>query len=137
MTSSARVLHPVEIFGDPEQRVQIAQTALAFLDVRLDQIARVAGLAVALVALGKLGRDEFRTGILDDFLVEPGSKLVCQFARAADQARLENGGADRHVAARQADALVDGAGRVPDLEAEIPQDIEHELDRPARPRRLS
>jgi hypothetical protein len=45
----------VEVLGDPEQRVEIAQAALAFLDVGLDQIARVAGLAVALVALGELG----------------------------------------------------------------------------------
>ncbi len=65
-----RVADMVVILADPEQRVQVAQPALAFLDVGLDQIARVAGLAVALVALGKLGGDEFRTGAGDDFLVE-------------------------------------------------------------------
>ena len=37
----------VEILGDPEERVEVAQAALAFLDVGLDQIARGALLAVA------------------------------------------------------------------------------------------
>ena len=50
--------HPVEILGDPEQRVEIAEAALAVLDVGLDQIARGALLAVAGVALGELGGDE-------------------------------------------------------------------------------
>ena len=52
--------HAVDVFGDPEQRVQVAQAALAVLDVGLDQIARLAGAAVALLALGELGGDEFR-----------------------------------------------------------------------------
>ena len=51
--------HAVDVFGDPEQRVQVAQAALAVLDVGLDQIARLAGAAVALLALGELGGDEF------------------------------------------------------------------------------
>ena len=124
-----RILDPVEILGDPEQRVEVAQAALAFLDVRLDQIARVAGLAVALVALGELGGDEVRAGVLDDFAVETGLQLVRQILRAADIAGFEDRGADRHVAARQPDAFVDRAGGMADLEAEIPQDIEHEFDR--------
>ena len=33
------VAHAVDVFGDPEQRVQVAQTAFAVLDVGLDQIA--------------------------------------------------------------------------------------------------
>jgi hypothetical protein len=43
----------VEVFGDPEQRVEIAQSALAFLDIGFDKIAGVPGLAVAFVALGR------------------------------------------------------------------------------------
>ena len=34
----------VDVFGDPEERVEVAQSALAVLDVRLDEIARGAGL---------------------------------------------------------------------------------------------
>ena len=54
------VAHAIDVFGDPEQRVQVAQAALAVLDVGLDQIARLAGAAVALLALGELGGDELR-----------------------------------------------------------------------------
>jgi hypothetical protein len=42
----------VVILADPEQRVQVAQAALAVLDVRLDQVARLAGAAVPFLALG-------------------------------------------------------------------------------------
>jgi hypothetical protein len=54
----------IDIFRDPEQRVQVAQAALAVLDVGLDQIARLPAAAVALLALGELGGDEFRRGAL-------------------------------------------------------------------------
>ena len=54
------VVDAVEVFRDPEQRVQIAQAALAFLDVGLDEIARIAEPRVALVALVELRFDELR-----------------------------------------------------------------------------
>ncbi len=69
-TSSSRLAHAIDVFGDPEQRVQVAQAALAVLDVGLDQIARLAGAAVALLALGELGGDEFGAGALHHLLVE-------------------------------------------------------------------
>src|SRR5580658_7641220 len=47
------VLHAVDIFGDPEQRVEIAKSALALLDVGLDQITRFALPLHAFVAFGK------------------------------------------------------------------------------------
>ena len=52
--------HAVDVFGDPIERMQVAQPALAVLDVGLDQIAGLAGAPVALFPLGKLGGDEFR-----------------------------------------------------------------------------
>src|SRR5579883_2880506 len=39
----ARVAHPVHIFADPEERVEVADAALAVLDIGLDQVARAAG----------------------------------------------------------------------------------------------
>ena len=48
----------IKVFGEPMQGVQIAQAALAVLDVGLDAIARVTGALVALVALGQLGLDK-------------------------------------------------------------------------------
>ena len=72
--------HAIEIFADPEQRVQVAQAALAVLDVGLDQIARLPGAAVALLALGELGGDEFGAGALHHLLVEARHQLVEQLA---------------------------------------------------------
>ena len=37
------VMHAIDVFGDPEQRIKIAQPALALFDVGLDEIARRAG----------------------------------------------------------------------------------------------
>ena len=74
------VAHAVDVFGDPEQRVQVAQSALAVLDVGLDQVARLAGAAVALLALGELGGDEFGAGALHHRLVEARDQLVEQLA---------------------------------------------------------
>ncbi len=105
-----RVADVVVVFRDPEQRMQVAQAALAFLDVRLDQIAGVAGLAVALVALGELGGDEFRAGAGDDFLVEARSRAPFPALQAADVAHLEDRGADRHVGLGQRDAFLDACG---------------------------
>ncbi len=82
---------------------------------------------VALVALGEFGRDEFRRRSLHDVAVEALVQFVEQRAVSREQPRLEQRRADRHVGARLTDALVDRARRVPDLEAEIPQRIEHRL----------
>ncbi len=60
----------VQILGDPEQGVQVAQPTLALLDVRLDQIAARAGARVPLVALLQLGGDELRPRPLDHLVAE-------------------------------------------------------------------
>src|SRR3984893_17295196 len=65
-----RLAQPVGIFGDPEQRVEIAKAALAVLDIRLDEIARAAGQRDAAVAFGELRRDEFGRGSLHDLALE-------------------------------------------------------------------
>ena len=83
------VADAVDVFRDPEQRMQVAQPALAVLDVGLDQIARLAGAAVALLALGELGGDEFRAGALDHRLVEARHQFVEQFLVAEQEARFE------------------------------------------------
>ena len=81
--------HAIDVFGDPEQRMQVAQAALAVLDVGLDQIARLAGAAVALFALGELGGDEFRRRALHDLLVEPRRQLVVELGVAEQIARFQ------------------------------------------------
>src|SRR5690554_1751608 len=73
-----RLAHTEDVFRDPEQRVQIAQAAFAVLDIRLDQITRLTGAAMALLAFGKLGRDELRRSAAHDLPVKPRDKLVEQ-----------------------------------------------------------
>ena len=51
------IAHLVEIFADPVERVQIAQAALALLDVGLHHIAGIAELAVAFAAFRQLFGD--------------------------------------------------------------------------------
>ena len=105
--------------------MQIAQSALAVLDVGFDQIARLPGAAVAFFALGELGGDEFGSGALHDVLVEPGDQFVIERLVAGQKPRLQDRGADRHVAARLADAFVDRARGVADLQSHVPQTIEN------------
>ena len=119
--------HAVDVFGDPEQRVQITQSTLAVLDVGLDQIARLPGATVALLALGKLGGDEFRAGALRHLLVEARDQFVEQLAVAKQIAGLQDAGADRHVGLGLPDAFVDRAGGVADLESDVPEAIENRL----------
>ncbi len=66
-----RPLDAVHIFADPVERVEVAQAALAVLDVGFDDVAAVAHLEVALVALGELGGDKLSGGPGDDLLAEP------------------------------------------------------------------
>ena len=117
--------HAVDIFRDPEQRVQVAQAALAVLDVGLDQIARLPGAAVALLALGQFGGDEFGRGALHHFLVEARHQLVIERLVAGQEARLQDRGADRHVAARLPDRFIDRARGVADLQSHVPQAIQN------------
>ena len=120
-------VHQVDVLGDPEQRVQVAQAALAVLHVGLDQVARLPDPAVALLALGQLGGDEGGRGPLRHLLVEAGDQLFEQLGVAEQIARFQHRGADRHVGLGLADALVHRTGGVPDLQPHVPQTIENGL----------
>ena len=91
---------------------------------------------MALVALGELGLDEVAAIAGQEFLGEALDQLVEQLAIAPHVARLEQRGADGLVALAVAQALVDGARGVADLEAQVPQQVEHELDDLLAARRL-
>ena len=64
----------------------------------------------------------------DDVVLEAPLELVEQRPLAPQEARFEQARADLQVAAGEPQALVDRAGRLADLEAEIPQPVEQELD---------
>ena len=132
----SRFAHPIEILGDPEEQVQVAQAALALLDVGLDDVARIAHPLVSLVTLGQLGIDEVAAVTGVELLREALLQLVEQGAVAPQVARLQQRGADRLVALGVAQAFIDRAGRVADFQAEVPQEVEHELDDLLAARRL-
>ncbi len=54
------VVDAIDVFRDPEKRVEIAQAALALLHVGLDEVARIAEPRVALVALVEFCLEELR-----------------------------------------------------------------------------
>src|SRR5262249_57617988 len=78
---------------------------------------------MAFLTLGELGGDELGGSALHDLLIEADHQLVVELALAEQEARFEDCGADGHVRLGLADALVYGAGGVPDLEPHVPQAI--------------
>ncbi len=122
------VVGAIDVFRDPEQRMEIAQPALAFLDVGLDEVARIAQPLVALIALGELGLDELRRALARDLGIEAPLQLGEELLIAPDVARLEHRGADGEIALGLADGLLDRARRLPDFEAEIPERVEQIFD---------
>ena len=89
-----------------------------------------------LVALGELGFDEFRPAAVGHLATVTGLEVAGQRLIAPDPPRLEHGGADGDVALGLADALVDRAGRMADLQPQVPQHVEDILDDLFRPRGL-
>ena len=90
---------------------------------------------MAHIEFGHLGIDEGARRAVHHLGAETLLELAVELSVAVDQARIEQGRAHGDVGAHL-DALVDGAGRVPDLEAEIPQNVEHVLGDALAPRRL-
>ena len=123
-----RVLHPIDIFRDPEERVEVAQAPLAFLDVGLDEIARRAGALYPLLAFGELGRYEFRRGLGHDLLVEARLQRLEERLIAGDEPRLNQRRPDRHIGARLLQTLVNSPRRVANLLLEVPEHVEQGLD---------
>ena len=125
--------HLIGIFADPEERVEIAKAAFAFLHVGLDDVAAVAHPAVTGVPLLELLGDEFLRLAGDDLLPEARLDLVEQGLVAPQPARLQQGGSDRMVARRERDQFVDRPGRRAELQPQVPQEIKDRLDRLNRP----
>ena len=61
------IRHPVQIFADPVERLQITQAALALFHVGLQHIALPALAFMAFGAFLQLGFDEFGAGIAEEF----------------------------------------------------------------------
>ncbi len=122
------IVDAINVFGDPEQRMQVAQPALAFLDVGFELIAAVADALVPGIALGELGLDKLRRRVAHDVGLEAAPQIGEQRLLAPDIARLEERRADRQIGFGVAQTFIDRARRVPDLEPQIPQHVEQVLD---------
>ena len=122
------------VFPDPVERLKIAQSALAVLDIGLDDIAAVAHPFVPRVPLGQLLDHELPFGPSRHLAPEPARGLVVQGLVAPDVAGFEEAGADRQILARQAHRILDRTAGMPHFQAEIPHQIEHRLDHLLAPR---
>jgi hypothetical protein len=109
--------------------VEIAQAALAVLDVGLQAVARAAQALVAGGALGQLGLDKAgRAARTHDVALEPLAETAIEILVAPQPACLQEAGANGQIGLGLAHAVVDRAGRVADLEAQVPEEIENLLD---------
>ena len=116
--------------------MEIAQATLAVLDIGLDLVPALAGPSRPLIPLGHFGVDELPRGALHHLRAEALFKFGKELRVAKDQARIEKRGADGHVGLPILQTLVDGARRVADLEAKIPEQIENVLGDTLSPRGL-
>ena len=88
------------------------------------------------ILLGELGLDERPGMALEHFVAEAMLKLGIQRFVAENQAGVEQRGADGHVGMAETHALIDVARGVADLEAQVPEQIEHVLGDALAPRGL-
>src|SRR6266446_6220733 len=116
----ADIVGAIDVLGDPEQRVQVPQAALALLDVRLELVTTVADALVPCVALGELAFDELRCSAAHDVRIKTPLELAEEGLLAPQIAGLEQPRADRQIGFGLAQAFLDGARRLPDLQAEVP-----------------
>ena len=124
----AHVLDPVEVFGDPEQRVEVAQPALAVLEVGLHDVARIPHAAVAGVALLQFGGGEGAAAPCVRVGGEAPPELQVERLVAMDEARFQQRGADGDVAPGAGDGLVDRPRRLAHGQAQVPQHVEGVFD---------
>ena len=120
----AHITDAVQVFGDPEQRLQVSQAALALFDVGLDHIA-LALLFVPRVAFRQLGLGKGALGALEEIVPEALIEFLGQHPLARQKAVFEEGGADRVILCAQAQTVADGAAGMAHLEPQIPEHVEH------------
>ncbi len=125
----------VDIFGDPVKRLQVAEAPLSLLDIGFQNVALPALTLMAGRAFFQLGFDELRNGLFEKLGPQPVAQFMCQRGMTSDQPMLDQRGADRHVACTQAQAIVDRADGMADLQFQIPQHIQHGFDHALGPGR--
>ena len=122
------------VAGQPIQRLQVTKAAAAFLDMRLHHEGGFAIAGMAGGAFGALGGQKGAKAVSHAHLAEFGTEFVEGALIAGHEAGIDQRGLDRDVAPGMDQAILHAARRMADLQAEIPQQIEHELDQPLGPR---
>ena len=107
---------------DPEDALQVAQTAWALLAVRLEAVGRVLKTPIALVLFHAFGLEESLR--IEDF-PEARRKLREQRLAADQQAGLDQRRLYRQIAGSFFDAVIDGAHAMADFQADIPEQADH------------
>jgi hypothetical protein len=132
--SRSRLAYTVHVFGDPVERVQIAQPP-AVLDIGLDQIPRLSARRWRSSRSASFAATKSRHAP-DDLLVEASDQVVIELAVPEQITRLEHCGAHRHVGFGLADAFRDGTRGMADLEPHVPETIKDRLGDRFAPGRL-
>ena len=114
--------------GEPQQHMQVAQSARAFLHVRLEAVRRLVVLDVTLPLLEHLCAEV--GGAIQRF-ADRALEALEQPLLAGDAARLEQRSQHGNVSPRLGPALVDSADAVAQREPEVPQQSDEPLDRGA------
>ena len=118
------MLHAIDVFRYPEQRLKITQAALGFLDVRFHDIPQ-ALFAMTCGTFLELCFNEAAAGTGEQFGFESLIQILRQTEVAGDKTMLEQRGLYGEIFAPQLNTVTNGAGRVPHLQLKVPQNIEY------------
>ena len=122
------VIDPVEIFGDPIERLQIAQPAFALFDIGLQHITLPALFAVPRGTFIKLCLDELRAGAGEKLVAQCVLQFGSQRRIARQIAHFQEGRADREILFAEPEAFLDRPAGMADLQPQIPKHIERGLN---------
>ena len=116
--------------------MKIAQSAFAFFDIRLNQIARIARFTMAFVTFFHLGFDELRPCTLNNITVVTRFHIIKKLAVTAQKAGLQNGGSNGEILFRKPHTFINVAGGMAHFKIHIPKHVENIFNDALTPRGL-
>ena len=112
----------INVLGNPEQRLEIAQAAFALFHIWLHHVA-LALFQVARIAFSQFGVDKFLRILREQIGLQPLCQLLGERFVTHQKTVFQHGGADGVVLATKAHAVFDCSAGMADLQAQVPQDI--------------
>src|SRR5579863_8129446 len=112
---------------EPHRGVQIAQSAFAFLDLRLEQVDRIAVLGVAFAAFLELDLEELVLVAVEHVRDEQLVEIGVEFLVAAEKSRVEDRSLFLQVFVGEPHAIFRGANAVSDSKSGVPESVQHNL----------